>query len=107
MIRRTNYYSALMSRDYGKLRDLLDRGIVAVCFVDYVYDTGARKTVFRDVAKAKSNDQNPNGRSYGYVVEARGIVYISWDRRMQELRGVRFEELCEELNLEFIDHALY
>lgn len=101
---RKNYYSEHMSSDYEKLRKLLDDGYAVVCFVNYVYDTGSEKITFRDVAKAKSNDYNPNSKSYGYVVEARGIVYINWDVRMKELRYVTFETLCEEIGLQFIDY---
>lgn len=100
---RTNYYAAHMSDDYGKLTRLLDDGNVVVCFVNYLYDMGGRRIMYRDVAKAKSNDYNPMSPNYGYVVEARGIVYLSWDRRMKELRGVTFEDMCEDLKLEFID----
>jgi len=103
MTRRENYYSHVMSSDYEKLRKLLDDNYVVVCFVDYVYDTGGRKITYRDVAKAKSKDFRPVSGSYGYVVESRGIVYLDWDRRMKELRDVSFEQMCEELRLEFID----
>ena len=92
-----------MSSDYDKLRRLLDDNNVVVCFVNYVYDTGGRKITYRDVAKAKSNDYNPNSLNYGYVVEARGIVYMNWDRRMKDLRDIDFETMCEDLKLEFID----
>lgn len=92
-----------MSEDYEKLRKLLDDGNVVVCFVNYLYDMGGRKIMFRDVAKAKSNDYNPLSPNYGYVVEARGIRYLEWDRNMEKLRGVTFETLCEDLKLQYID----
>ena len=101
---KKNLYSSLMSSDYGRLRRLMDDGFVVVCFVDYVFDTGGRRMVFRDVAKAKANDYNPNSKNYGYLLEARGIVYLSWDKRMSELRGVTFEGLCEDINVQFIDN---
>ena len=108
MIKRNNYYSSMMSADYEKLKKLLDDGNVVVCFVNYLYDMGAgRKITYRDVAKVKSNDYNPNSKNYGYVVEARGIVYMDWDRNKGELRHVTFEELCEELNLQYIDYVEY
>lgn len=104
MKQRSNYYSQYMSEDYEKLRKLLDDGNVVVCFVNYVYDVGGgRKITYRDVAKVKSNDYNQNSPNYGYVVEARGIVYMNWDRRMKELRDVSFETMCEEINLQYID----
>ena len=107
MKQRSNYYADVMSEDYEKLRKLLDGGNVVVCFVNYLYDMGGRKIMFRDVAKVKSNDYNPNSLNYGYVVEARGIVYMQWDGNMKKLRGVTFEALCEEIGLQFVDHAQY
>lgn len=103
MRNRTNYHAQYMSSDYDKLRRLLDDGNVVVCFVNYIYDTGERKITYRDVAKAKSNDYNPNSPNYGYVVESRGIVYLNWDRRMKELRDIDFDTMCEDLKLEFVD----
>lgn len=103
MRNRSNYYAQHMSDDYEKLRRLLDDGNVVVCFVDYVYDTGGRKITYRDVAKAKSNDYSPASANYGYVVEARGIIYISWDANMKRLRDITFEQMCGDLRLEFID----
>lgn len=108
MKQRTNYYQGVMSEDYDKLRKLLDDGYVVVCFVNYLYDMGGgRKITYRDVAKAKSNDYNPNSPNYGYVVEARGIIYLNWDKRMKELRDVSFEDMCEQVKLQYIDHAQY
>ena len=103
MKQRNNYYAQFMSEDYEKLRKLLDDGNVVVCFVNYLYDMGGRKIMFRDVAKVKSNDYNTNSRNYGYIVEARGIRYLEWDKNMEMLRGVTFEGLCEEMNLQYID----
>lgn len=98
---RTNYYAPFMSRDYDRLKKLLDRDNVVVCFVDYLYDTGGRRIMFRDVAKVKNNDSPVYSKSYGYTVEARGIIYGQWDSRMNRT----FEEECERMNLEFIDYG--
>ena len=103
MRQRSNFYAEFMSDDYEKLMKLLDEGNVVVCFVNYEYRMGDMKIMYRDVAKAKSNDYNFNSKNYGYVVEARGIRYLDWDRRMPELRHITFEEMCKELKLEFID----
>ena len=103
MKQRSNYYAQYMSEDYDKLKRLLDEGNVVVCFVNYEYRTGDMKIIFRDVAKVKSNDYNQNSMNYGYVVEARGIRYMEWDRRMPDLRHVTFEDMCKELKLQFID----
>ena len=92
-----------MSEDYDLLMKLLDEGNVVVCFVNYLYDTGGRKIVYRDVAKVKTNDYNPNSMNYGYIIESRGIIYGQWDRRNQKLRDWSFKDECERLKLQFID----
>ena len=93
-----------MSDDYQKLMKLLDEGYVIVCYVDYDYDTGGRREIHRDVAKAKikSERYNYNSPNYGYVVEARGIRYLDWDKRMLKVDKT-FESECERLRLQFID----
>lgn len=93
----------MMSDNYDRLVELLDKGFVVACFVDYVYDTGSRKILYRDIAKVKANDRPKGSKGYGYVIEARGIIYGSWDRRGLELRGVTFRNECERLNLLYID----
>ena len=103
MKKRSNYYVRMMSDDYDRLRKLLDDDQVVVCFVNYEYDTGGKRIMFRDVAKVKSNDYSQNSMNYGYVIEARGIVYGSWDRRMEKLRGVTFRGECERLGLQYLD----
>lgn len=103
MIRRRNYYENHMSADYDKLVKLLDEGKVVVCFVNYEYRVGEKAILYRDVAKVHANDYRPISPNYGYVIEARGIVYGSWDVNMQKLRGRKFEDECNRLKLEFID----
>lgn len=103
MIRRKNYYESHMSADYERLMKLLDEGNVVVCFVNYEYRVGEKSILYRDVAKVHANDYRPISNNYGYVIEARGIVYGSWDVNMQKLRGKRFEDECTRLGLEFID----
>ena len=92
-----------MSDDYEKLEKLLDEGNVVVCFVNYEYRTGGRDILYRDVAKVHRNDYQPFSKNYGYIVEARGIVYGSWNRNMKELRDKTFADECERLKLQFID----
>lgn len=98
----------MMCEDYDRLIELLDGGNVVVCYVDYVYDSGEKKTVYRDVAKAKATERYRQGTpNYGYIVEARGIRYIEWDNRKESLRGITFKNECEKLRLQFIEHADY
>lgn len=103
MIRRVNYYTAKMSDDFVKLARLLDEGNVVVCFVNYIYDTGTRKILYRDVAKVHSNNYPQMSKNYGYIIESRGCVYGQWDKNMLELRKWTFRDECERLNLQYID----
>lgn len=103
MKNRQNYYAPYMSDDYDRLVKLLDEEKVLVCFVNYRYDTGGKVTIFRDVAKVKTNEYPPYSKNYGYVIEARGIIYGCWDRRMEEF-GKTFKDECERLKLQYIDY---
>lgn len=99
-----NYYDGFMSDDYDKLMELLDQGNVVACYVDYTVDYGSEKKVFRDIAKAKKKERyNITSPNYGYVVEARGIRYIDWDRNREKLQFVTFKDECERNNLQFIE----
>ena len=99
-----NYYDGYMKDDYDHLIALLEQGNVVVCYVDYIYDTGEKKTVYRDVAKAKVTEKYPIGSpNHGFVVEARGIRYIDWNKRKQELRHVTFQEEGAKLRLQYIE----
>ena len=100
---RKNYYADYMSRDYEKLQELLDAGNVVACYVDYLYDMGGRKVMFRDICKARAKEKSPYSIDYGYVIESRGIVYSDWDRNFEKLRHVSFADECERMRLEFID----
>lgn len=100
---RKNFYENHMSDDYERLVGLLDSGNVVVCFVNYLYRTGSKEIMYRDVAKVHANDYRPMSMNYGYIIEARGIVYGSWDRNMQKLRGRTFADECNRLGLQFID----
>lgn len=101
----TNYYSDYMSEDYDRLAELLDDGKVVVCYVDFVFDTGESRKVFRDVAKAKKRSERHviGSPYYGYVVEARGIRYIDYENKQEQMRGVTFKSECERLRLQYID----
>lgn len=92
-----------MSSDYGKLQKLLDEGFVVACFVNYIFDTGEKKILYRDIAKVRNNGKRIFSGDYGYVVECRGKVYTTWDKNMERLRKITFEEEFEKLRLEFID----
>ncbi len=78
------------SKDYARLKELLDAGHYVVCFIHYApqgteYD-------FQDICVA-------NKRKYGYEFNARGIGYLS----INEAWGDKFNELCEDSGVEFIE----
>ena len=78
------------SKDYARLKELLDAGHYVVCFIHYApqgteYD-------FQDICVA-------NKRKYGYEFNARGIGYLS----INEAWGDKFKELCEDSGVEFVE----
>lgn len=106
MSSRRNLYENFMSNDYAKLQKLLDEGNVVACYVNFLFDTGEKKIIYRDIAKARNNGKRLFSGDYGYIVECRGKLYISWDKNMERLRKITFDEECEKLRLEFIDVEL-
>ena len=89
-----------LSSDYHRLKELLDKGYIVVCFVDY--DFGDGYPPVRDVCKAKRKEHSKVG--YGYSFGARGIEYVSWDSWGLKMQNYpTFEGLCEMNNIEFID----
>lgn len=79
------------SKDYKRLKELLDKGYTVVCFTTYDYGDGDYVT---DVCKATCYD----GR---YQIAARGIEYTAYWPTMRRYNS--FEEACRESNIEFIE----
>ena len=82
------------SRDYARLKELLDMGYHVVCFTTYDYGDGYNVT---DVCKATLYD----GR---YQIAARGIEYVSYWPEMYRYKS--FEEACEANEIEFIEPTI-
>ena len=79
------------SRDYKRLKELLDAGKEVVCFTTYDWGDGNDIT---DVCKASAHD----GR---YQIAARGIEYTAYWPEMHRYKS--FEEACKESRIEFIE----
>lgn len=88
----------LGSRDYPRLKQLLDEGNVIACFVDYNFSDNIK---CRDIACAKKLGC---GENVEYSVGVRGIgyssVYPCWNKRFTDQW---LYDHWEYLNLEFID----
>ena len=79
------------SKDYKRLKELLDKGYDIVCWADYERYDGH---VCRDICHARKMDDT-------YIISARGIEYGSyWDGR---IAYDSFEEMCEDNHIEFIE----
>ena len=79
------------SKDYKRLKELLDKGYEVICIADYNKRDGI---VVRDICRAKKF------RS-AYLVLARGIEYCSFWEGMYMY--ATFEEMCEDSHIEFIE----
>ena len=84
-----------LSRDYRRLRALLDEGVLIVCFADHKADG----ILYRDVCQAWYSQRRKPAFSR-YVFMARGIEYCGWNPSVSQ---VSFEEMMERHGIEFID----
>lgn len=79
------------SKDYKRLKELLDKGYDVICIADYLWNG---TPVSRDICHAfRSND------TYRFI--ARGIEYNSYWPDMAHYES--FEDACEVSNIEFIE----
>ena len=88
------------SRDYERLRQLLDEGYEVVCLVDYSIWNCKDSIVARDICRARKteNDTPPYLR---YSFSSRGRVYGEIDLGM--LLGKPFGYFAKAWGVEFID----
>ena len=92
------------SKDYKRLKELLDKGYEVVCFTTYdflQYDREPHEPLMTtDVCTAKLLDK---GNKYErYSVSCRGTGFIDYWLHGFE-HGYTFEELLEKNNIEFIE----
>ena len=79
------------SKDYKRLKELVDNGYRVVCFTTYDWDEGYDVT---DICCADQYD----GR---YRLSARGIEYGAYWKGMKRFES--FENMCEHCRIEFIE----
>ena len=91
------------SRDYKRLKELLDKGYEVVCFVTYDYNENQKgredyfEIITTDICYARADTCEREM----YHVTARGIEYASYWSDMCRYKS--FEEMCEAQNIEFIE----
>jgi hypothetical protein len=91
-----------LSKDYTRLKALLDKGYLVVCFVDFNFRDLEEKGYppCRDICQGrKSKDYNT------YDFGARGISYLDWSSSFSKEyeKYPTFEQMCKMGNIEFID----
>lgn len=85
---RSGAYST--SKDYAHLKELLDKGLFVVAFINY--DAGSERYLFQDVCLASKK----NG---SYEFNSRGMCYLSIDPDLD----YPFEEMCEANGVEYVE----
>ena len=75
------------SKDYKRLKELLDEGFDVICFCDY-------GDQYRDLCYAYKDDD-------WYRISSRCIEYNVYWKDMH--RYSSFEEMCKDSNIEFIE----
>lgn len=100
---KTNINNAYkLSRDYKRLKDLADKGYVVVCFVDCRRIIGDIKITHRDVCTLSYIHFGDYQKNDHYSFDVRGHDYGNFYPD-NDLWYETFNELCEDLNIEFID----
>ena len=89
------------SRDYKRLKELLDQGYDVVCFCTYDFNEnwkdkeGYHEMIVTDICRARRTRDN------WYHIGARGLEYGTYWEDMN--RYDSFEKMCENINIEFIE----
>jgi len=79
------------SKDYKRLKELLDKGYVVICIADYNWGNGHAS---RDICRACREDET-------YRISSRGIEYNSYWPGMHRYES--FEDACKDSHIEFIE----
>lgn len=88
-----------VSKDYKRLKQLLDEGNKVVCFVDY--DWNRECNIVTDIALAKCVG---NGENKEYSISSRGIEYVSiYPLWYYDFSDDRLYKAFEYDNVQFID----
>lgn len=88
-----------VSKDYKRLKQLLDQGDKVVCFVDF--DWNRKGDIVADIALAK---RVGSGEYMEYAVSCRGIGYISiYPSWFSDFSDEKLYEAFEQDNVQFID----
>ncbi len=85
---RSGAYST--SKDYAHLKELLDKGLYVVAFINY--DAGSERYLFQDVCLASK-------KIGSYEFNSRGMCYLSIDPDLD----YPFEEMCEANGVEYVE----
>lgn len=88
-----------MSRNYTELFELISIGHEVPCFIDYSFSNND-KVKYRDICRVRRRG------SFDISFGARGIGYgeiSSWNKENGERELDAFYDLCEMLNVEFIE----
>gem|GEM_PF-500794 len=84
-----------LSKDYNRLKHLLDEGYEIVCFANY---HSGSDNICRDICIARKTEHD---NYYCYEVGARGIWYAK--SNTHNTKYFSFNEAMENVNVEFID----
>ena len=94
------------SRDYKRLKELLDAGNEVVCFTTYDFNwarrnfPGYKPLMTTDICRAKFIKGSVSGQEDRYIIGVRGCVFLEYWKNLYKWT---FEEACESAQIEFIE----
>ena len=94
------------SKDYKRLKELLDKGYEVVCFITYDFLWRSQEPhepmMVTDICRAKFIKREQNRENDVYVIGVRGLSYITfWPN--SNIYDFTFEDRCKAENIEFIE----
>ena len=94
------------SKDYKRLKELLDNGYEVVCFTTYdfrQYDREPHEPLMTtDICSAKFVKSETNNIYDMYIIGVRGHIFIQyWPNG--NMHDYSFEDICKADNIEFIE----
>jgi len=88
------------SRDYDRLRKLLDDGYEIICLADYDFFRDGKHPMERDICRARKHIAT-NPEYTAYRISSRGVGYVVYP--MWEAKFTTFDNCMRQANVEFLD----
>ena len=95
------------SKDYSRLKELLDNGYEIICLTTYDLRWRNKEPheplIVTDICRGKFISYGEYRQNDFYLIDGRGKVYVQYWPNDPKLNSFSFEEACAAENIEFIE----